>query len=77
MKCIKVIDGDLKDPLIGLSSSDRDWLIENVNFIFHCAATVKFNEPLEIATNINIQGTENMLSLATEINNLKVSIKVS
>jgi len=72
MTKIKIIDGDLEQPSLGLSSNDRDWLIENVNFIFHCAATIKFNESLPVAIRINIQGTENLLGLSTEINNLKV-----
>lgn len=48
-------------------------MIENVNFVFHCAATIKFNEPLEFATKINVQGTENVLALAKEMKNLKVT----
>lgn len=73
MSCIKIIDGDIEDPSLGLSKNDRDWTIENVNFVFHCAATIKFNETLELATKINVQGTENLLLLATEMKNLKVS----
>lgn len=72
MTKIKIIDGDLEQPSLGLSSNDCDWLIENVNFIFHCAATIKFNEPLPVAIRINIQGTENLLEISTKINNLKV-----
>jgi len=68
-----MIDGDLEQPSIGLSSEDRDWLIENVNFVFHCAATVKFNETLQLASRINIQGTENILTLAATMKNLKVN----
>lgn len=73
MTKIKTIDGDLEQPLLGLSSDDRDWLIENVNFIFHCAATVRFNETLYTATKINIQGTNNILDLASMMKNLKVN----
>jgi len=69
---IKTIDGCLDIPSLGISTDDCDWLIKNVNFVFHCAATVKFNEPLYIATRINIQGTEDLLSLAAKMNNLKV-----
>jgi len=72
MTKIKMIDGDLEQPSLGLSPIDHDWLIENVNFVFHCAATIKFNETLPIAIRINIQGTENLLELATKMNNLKV-----
>jgi len=72
MNKIKMIEGDLEQPSLGLSTEDSDWLIENVNFIFHCAATIKFNETIPTAVKINIQGTENILELATKINNLKV-----
>jgi len=72
MTKIKMIDGDLEQPSLGLSPRDHDWLIENVNFVFHCAATIKFNETLPTALRINIQGTENLLELATKMNNLKV-----
>lgn len=71
MSHVKVIEGGLEEFESG-SFTDRQWLIENVNFIFHCAATVKFNEPLECATKINIQGTENVLMLASHMKKLKV-----
>jgi len=58
---------------MGLTIADRDWIVENVNFVFHCAATIKFNETLESASKINIQGTERLLSLATQMKNLKVT----
>jgi len=74
MNTIKIIEGDLENSSMSLSSTDRDWMLENVNFVFHCAATVKFNEPLDLATKINIQGTENLLTLATEMKNLKVTL---
>lgn len=71
---IKVINGSLENSSICVSINDRKWLIENVNFVFHCAATVKFDEVLDLATQINIHGTENLLALATEMKNLKVRI---
>ncbi|VVC26724.1 Male sterility, NAD-binding,NAD(P)-binding domain,Fatty acyl-CoA reductase, C-terminal [Cinara cedri] len=77
MNHIKVIDGYLEGPDLGISSTDREWIIENVNFVFHCAATVRFNEPLEKAIKINIQGTEKLLALATEIKNIKGFVHVS
>lgn len=61
---------------MGLTTADRDWIVENVNFVFHCAATIRFNETLESASKINIQGTEKLLSLATQIENLKVTLNI-
>ncbi|CAH1738322.1 unnamed protein product [Aphis gossypii] len=74
---IKIIDGNLEEPSLGFSTDDRDWLINNVNFVFHCAATIRFNESIQMATKINIQGTENLLELATIMNNLKGFVHVS
>lgn len=76
MNRLMVVDGNLEDSTMCLSSIDHNWLIENVNFVFHCAATVKFNEELKKATQINIQGTVNLLALAKEMKQLKVSVKV-
>jgi len=72
IESIRIIDGHLEESSMGLSPSDREWLIENVNFVFHCAATIKFNEPLDLASKINVQGTENVLALASQMKNLKV-----
>lgn len=72
MNYINIIEGDLEKTTLG-SFTDCEWLIENVNFIFHCAATVRFNEPLELAAKVNIQGTANLLTLATQMKNLKVT----
>jgi len=69
---IKIIDSNLEDSSMGLTTADRDWIVENVNFVFHCAATIKFNETFESASKINIQGTEKLLSLATQMKKLKV-----
>lgn len=75
MNRVKIINGNIEKSSICVSKNDHNWLIENVNFVFHCAATVKFNEVLELAAQINIQGTKNVLALATDMKNLKVRIR--
>ncbi|XP_060876849.1 fatty acyl-CoA reductase wat-like [Metopolophium dirhodum] len=77
IESIRIIDGHLEESSMGLSPSDREWLIDNVNFVFHCAATIKFNEPLDLASQINVQGTENVLALASQMKNLKGFVHVS
>jgi len=67
-----VIEGNLEELSMGLSLNDFEWIVENVNFVFHCAATIKFNERLDLASKINIQGTENLMALASKMKNLKV-----
>ena len=39
--------GDLLEPNMGISDEDEKTLCENVNIVFHSAATVRFDEPLK------------------------------
>jgi alcohol-forming fatty acyl-CoA reductase len=48
-----------------------------VNIVFHMAATVRFDEKLKIATQINVQATKDMLMLCSKMENLKSLIHVS
>ena len=41
------ISGDLLEPNLGISDTDRQLLIENINIAFHSAATVRFDEPMK------------------------------
>ncbi|XP_075148983.1 fatty acyl-CoA reductase wat-like [Haematobia irritans] len=74
---IKPIVGDCTLPNLGLSQTDRQDLIDNVNVVMHCAATVRFNEPLYEATQINVAATKDLLEIAKEMKNLKVFVHVS
>lgn len=69
------IAGDCGLPGLGLSVSSRNTLINEVNIIFHGAATVRFDEHIRVAVNINLSGTRELLNLARKINNLKVKFK--
>lgn len=69
------VAGDCSLPGLGLSVSSRNTLINEVNIIFHGAATVRFDEHIRVAVNINVSGTRELLNLARKINNLKVKFK--
>ena len=66
----------MKDRL-GLSEGDENEVIENVNIIMNCAASIDFNARLDDAININIKGTLKMLELAKKIKNLNNFTHVS
>jgi fatty acyl-CoA reductase len=66
------ISGDCNMPGMGIKSSDRSLLMEDVTHVFHVAATVRFDENLRLAVGINIMGTHNILELAKEMPKLKV-----
>jgi fatty acyl-CoA reductase len=56
LKKLALIGGDVSQPELGLKEADIRELCENVNLVFHMAATVKFNEPLKEAANLNTLG---------------------
>jgi alcohol-forming fatty acyl-CoA reductase len=62
---------------LGLSLTDRQMLVTNVGIIFHAAATIKFDERLKLAVDINVHGTRDVLELAKETKILKSIIHVS
>lgn len=41
--------------------------------MFHCAATIKFDENLKLAIDINVHGTKDVIELGKELKQLKVS----
>lgn len=70
---IRVIKGDVAKANLDLSTEDRRLITENVNFIYHCAATVRFDEPLKTAVELNTRGTQQMAELALQCEKLDVN----
>jgi fatty acyl-CoA reductase len=77
MDKIQAINGDFMEKNSGISQSDFDYLCKNVNFIIHCAASVRFDEPLKIAVLMNTISTRDMLNLAEKCENMKAFVHVS
>nr|XP_023016526.1 fatty acyl-CoA reductase wat-like [Leptinotarsa decemlineata] len=71
------ISGDCSLPDLGLSMQDRKLLMDEVNIIFHVAATVRFDEKLKTAVAINVRASQEMLLLAHQMPKLKSYIHVS
>ncbi|XP_022905308.1 fatty acyl-CoA reductase wat-like [Onthophagus taurus] len=71
------VQGDCTLAGLGLSLNDRNMLINNINIVFHVAATVNFDEKLRLAYSINVKGTESVLNLSKQAENLKSFIYVS
>ncbi|XP_033317532.1 putative fatty acyl-CoA reductase CG5065 [Bombus bifarius] len=61
------VKGDVSLPDLGLSREHRNLLLEEVNIVFHAAATVRFNEPLHVAVNVNTKGTARIIELWNEL----------
>lgn len=72
MQKVIFINGDITEDGLALNSQDKLMLINEIEIVFHCAANVRFNDPLKDAVNINVSGTLRILELAKEMKNLKV-----
>lgn len=71
------IAGDVSEENLGISSKDREVLINNVNVIIHSAATLDFHEPLKPTVVTNLLGTRRVTQLAKETRNLESLVHVS
>lgn len=58
-----------------MSETDRQTVINEVSIVYHCAATIRFDETLKKAVLLNTRGTKCMLDLAEQMNNLDVSTR--
>ncbi|CAG9858436.1 unnamed protein product [Phyllotreta striolata] len=75
-KCT-VVPGDVTEIDLGISEENRSVLTNEVNFIFHSAATVRFDDSLKYAVTMNTRGTKFALELAEQCRNLKLFIHIS
>jgi thioester reductase-like protein len=60
------VAGELTAPRLGLPESRWQELAGRVSTIVHSAASVSFTLPLDLARQINVEGTRRMLELAAE-----------
>ncbi|KAF2902454.1 hypothetical protein ILUMI_03730, partial [Ignelater luminosus] len=74
---VVAIPADLMALDLGLSPENRKMLAEEVNIIYHLAASIRFDDPLKKAVLLNVRGTKLMLEFAKECKQLKVFCQVS
>lgn len=68
------ICGDITSEELGISESDQTLLCRSVSVVFHSAATVKFDEKLELSVRINMLGTKRLVELCHRMLSLDVSM---
>ncbi|KAF9800005.1 hypothetical protein SFRURICE_016691 [Spodoptera frugiperda] len=71
------IAGDVAEMRLGISDKDWKMLAEEINIIFHMAATTRFDETLRVATMINVRGAREALILGKACKQLKSYVHVS
>lgn len=74
---VEAVSGDIMEPVLGLHTDDCDKLKQQVNIIFHAAATVKFDEELTVSVDMNVKGTQQLLRIAHEMMHLQAFVHVS
>jgi thioester reductase-like protein len=75
-KCVPV-SGDLIVEGLGLAPEQRQILVQELDVIINCAASVNFDDPLLDAIQINYIGCLRMVELAQECQHLKAHVHVS
>ncbi|XP_056640851.1 fatty acyl-CoA reductase 1-like [Diorhabda sublineata] len=71
------IGGNVAELNLGLSDSDRQLLVDNVNIIYHSAASVRFDDFLDESILMNIRGTREIAQLALDLKNPTILVHVS
>ena len=66
MDRVEALPADVSLPRCGLSEQDYGRLLSNATRVIHSAATVRFDQPIEEARRINVDGTRNILAFASE-----------
>ena len=71
------VGGDVAEEGLGLNAQDKKTLIDNIHFVFHCAACLDFEASLKSAVNINLLGTRRIVRFCKQITNLKVGSEIT
>lgn len=60
---VVAVDGDLGAPHLGLAPDDEAQLVRAMTHLFHAAADIRFNQPLDVIRRSNLDGTRALLDL--------------
>ncbi|CAI4225621.1 unnamed protein product [Auanema sp. JU1783] len=71
------ISGDMTHENLGICQEEEERMIEKVNVCIHSAATVRFDEPLKDAVEMNVTGTSRVIELCKKMKNLISVVHVS
>jgi len=74
---LKIITCDIAGENLKLSQKDESELIENVEFVYHCAASIRFDDSMKDAVFLNTRGTKYMIALAQKMKKLQFFMHLS
>ncbi|MBN3306003.1 FACR2 reductase, partial [Amia calva] len=71
------ISSELTQPGLAISPEDVEKLKACIHIVFHCAATIRFDEHLKHALLLNVIATQQLLGLARQMEKLEAFIHIS
>jgi len=74
---VVAVSGDITEDRLGLCEEEENVLAETVNIVFHCAATVRFDEDLTKSIGMNVSGVLAIVALAKKMARLEALVDVS
>ncbi|KAL6426742.1 hypothetical protein ACFW04_009232 [Cataglyphis niger] len=77
LKKVIPLNGDICSDNLGLTNEQREHLINEVNVVFHCAATLRLEAKLKDAVEMNLIGTKRVLNLVKEMKHLQAFVHLS
>nr|XP_033320820.1 putative fatty acyl-CoA reductase CG5065 [Megalopta genalis] len=77
MKKVIALNGDVSLDHLGLTEAQLETLMDEVDVVFHCAATLRLEAKLPDAIEMNTIGTKRVLDLAKKMKRLKSFVHLS
>lgn len=74
---VRPVAGEITEPALGLSATDREGLVRSCTNIIHCAASVRMNLPLEEARQTALFPVQGVLELGRDCAQLRKAEFVS
>ncbi|CAG9857547.1 unnamed protein product [Phyllotreta striolata] len=74
---VEPVAGDCSLSGLGLSIDDRQTLASKIDVVFHAAATVRFDEHIKVAYDVNVNAAKEVVHLARQMKRLKSFVHVS
>jgi nucleoside-diphosphate-sugar epimerase len=69
---VRVIRGDIRErECLGMAAEDAAFVREHATAIIHAAAQTRFDAPLDVARQVNVEGTRNLLVFAADCRRLQ------
>ena len=72
MNKLVAVAGDVTMEGLGLVPSDVQLLIDNVSVVFNSAATIRFDEELRKAVEMNVKGPKKLMEICHRMTHLEV-----